>query len=96
MVMKNNSKNSPTLVKPRYEVKSESTLGGGHFRQKNIVFFFGYIWVVFGGSFSLISYKMDFDTKASSIILIVFQIKIIFQQNVFFQHTYVHLNEKLI
>jgi hypothetical protein len=39
---------------------------------------------------------MDFDTKASSIILIVFQIKITFQQNVFFQHTYAHLNEKRI
>jgi hypothetical protein len=39
---------------------------------------------------------MDFDTKASNINLIIFQIKITFQQNVFFQHTYAHLNEKLI
>ncbi len=30
------------------------------------------------------TYKMDFDTKASNIIFIIFQ------------HTYVHLNEKLV
>jgi hypothetical protein len=36
---------------------------------------------------------MDFDTKASNII---FQMKIFFQQNDFFQHTYGHLNEKLV
>jgi hypothetical protein len=39
---------------------------------------------------------MDFDTKASNIILVIFQMKVIFQQNVFFQHIYVRLNEKLI
>jgi hypothetical protein len=102
MVMKKNSKNRPTLVQSGYEVKSESTLKGGHFRQENIVLFFGYILVYFEGSFSLISYsvlityKMDFDTKASNIILIIFQIKITFQQNVLFEHTYVYLNEKNI
>jgi hypothetical protein len=39
---------------------------------------------------------MDFDTKASKIILVIFQMEVIFQQNVFFQNTYAHLNEKLI
>jgi hypothetical protein len=39
---------------------------------------------------------MDFDTMASNIILVIFQMKVIFQQNVFFQHTYAHLNEKLV
>jgi hypothetical protein len=38
---------------------------------------------------------MDFDTKAYNIIFVIFQMKVIFQQNVFFQHTYAHLNEKL-
>jgi len=102
MVMKKNSKNRPTLVESGYEVKSESTLQGGHFSQENIVLFFGYILVYFEGSFSLISYsvlityKMDFDSKASNIILIIFQMEITFQQHVFFQHTYAHLNEKNI
>jgi hypothetical protein len=39
---------------------------------------------------------MDFDTKASNIIIVIFQMKINFQQNVFFQHTYARLNEKLV
>jgi hypothetical protein len=39
---------------------------------------------------------MDFDTKASNMILVIFQMKINFQQNVFFQHSYVHLNESLV
>jgi hypothetical protein len=39
---------------------------------------------------------MNFDTKASNIILVIFQMKIIFQQNVFFQHTHVYLNEELV
>jgi hypothetical protein len=39
---------------------------------------------------------MNFDTKASNIILVIFQMKVIFQQNVSFQHTCVHLNEKLV
>jgi hypothetical protein len=39
---------------------------------------------------------MNFNIKASNIILIIFQMKVIFQQNVFFQHTYAHLNEKLV
>jgi hypothetical protein len=39
---------------------------------------------------------MDFDTKASNLILVIFQVKVIFHQNVFFQHIYIHLNEKLI
>jgi hypothetical protein len=39
---------------------------------------------------------MDFDTKFSNIILVIFQMKVIFQQNVFSQHTYVCLNEKLV
>jgi hypothetical protein len=39
---------------------------------------------------------MDFDTKASNIIFVIFQMKVIFQQNILFQHIYVHLNEKLI
>jgi hypothetical protein len=39
---------------------------------------------------------MDFDTKASNIILVIFQRKLFFQQNVFFSiHTYTRLNEKL-
>jgi hypothetical protein len=39
---------------------------------------------------------MDFDTKASNIIHVIFQMKVIFQQNVFLQHTYACLNEKLV
>jgi hypothetical protein len=39
---------------------------------------------------------MIFNTKVYNIILVIFQIKVIFQQNVFFKHTYVHLNEKLV
>jgi hypothetical protein len=39
---------------------------------------------------------MDFDTNASNIILVIFQMKVIFHQIVFFQHTYVNLNEKLV
>jgi hypothetical protein len=39
---------------------------------------------------------MDFDTKASNIILVIFQMKVICHQNILFQHTYVHLNEKLV
>ncbi len=38
---------------------------------------------------------MDFDTKASNIILVIFQIKVNFQQ-FFFQHNYACLNEKFI
>jgi hypothetical protein len=34
------------------------------------------------------TYQMDFNTKASNIIIVNFQMKIIFQQNIFFQHTY--------
>jgi hypothetical protein len=33
---------------------------------------------------------------ASNIILVIFQMKMNFQQNVFFHHTYVPLNEKLV
>jgi len=39
---------------------------------------------------------MDFNIEASNIIIVIFQMKVIFQQNVFFQHTYAHLNEKLV
>jgi hypothetical protein len=39
---------------------------------------------------------MDFNTKASNIILVIFQMKVFFQQNVFFQHMYAHLNGKLV
>jgi hypothetical protein len=39
---------------------------------------------------------MDFDTKASNIILVIFQMKLIYQKNIFFQHTYAHLNEKFV
>jgi hypothetical protein len=39
---------------------------------------------------------MDLSTKASNIIIVIFQMKVIFQQNVFFQDTYAHLNEKLV
>jgi hypothetical protein len=39
---------------------------------------------------------MKYDTKALNIIFIILQMKVIFQQNVFFQHTYAHLNEKLV
>jgi hypothetical protein len=39
---------------------------------------------------------MDFDTKAFNIIIIIFQMKIISQQNDVFQHNYAHLNGKLI
>jgi hypothetical protein len=38
--------------------------------------------------------KMDFDTKASNKILVIFQMKLIFQQTSFFQHSYVCLNKK--
>jgi hypothetical protein len=39
---------------------------------------------------------MYIDTKAFNIILVIFQIKITFQSIVFFQHTYIRLNEKLV
>jgi hypothetical protein len=39
---------------------------------------------------------MDFDTNISNITFFIIQTKVNFQQNVFFQHTYVHLNEKLV
>jgi hypothetical protein len=39
---------------------------------------------------------MDFDTITSNIILVIFQMKLIFQQMFFFQHTYVCLNENLV
>jgi hypothetical protein len=39
---------------------------------------------------------MDLSTKTSNIIFVIFQMKINFQQNVFFQHTYANLNEKLL
>jgi hypothetical protein len=39
---------------------------------------------------------MDLNIEASNIIIVIFQMKVIFQQNVFFQHTYAHLNEKLV
>jgi hypothetical protein len=39
---------------------------------------------------------MDFDTKVFDIFIIIFQMKVISQQNDFFQHNYVHLNGKLI
>jgi hypothetical protein len=38
---------------------------------------------------------MDFDTKASNIILVIFQMKIKFQQTFFSQDNYAYLNEKL-
>jgi hypothetical protein len=37
---------------------------------------------------------MDFNTKASNIILIIFEMKVIFQQTFFFQNSYGCLNEK--
>ncbi len=79
----------------------ESTLQEGHFKQKNVFFrgvYLGTSW----GNFSLISssvlinIEMDFDTKASNIILVIFQMEVNFQQNGLFQHTYVCLNEKFI
>jgi hypothetical protein len=40
---------------------------------------------------------MDFDTMVSNIIFVIcHQMKVIYQQNVFFQHTYDHLNEKFV
>jgi len=39
---------------------------------------------------------MEFDIKASDIILVIFQMKIKFQQMFFFPHTCAHLNEKLV
>jgi hypothetical protein len=41
-------------------------------------------------------YKIDFDTKVSNIIIVIFQMKVIFHQNIFFQQTYVRLNEKFV
>jgi hypothetical protein len=38
---------------------------------------------------------MDFDVKTFNIVLVIFQMKIIFQQ-FFFQHINAHLNEKLV
>jgi len=67
------------------------------------MYILGISWYIFGGIFSLISssvfiniYKMDFDTKAFDIILVIFQMNVSFQQNVFFQHTYACFNEKLV
>jgi len=37
---------------------------------------------------------MDFDTKAFNIILVIFQMKLMFQQTFFPQHSYVCLNKK--
>ncbi len=60
---------------------------GGLFKAKKN--FFGGI---LGGNFPLIHlvfwliYKMNFDTKASTIIFVIFQMKVIFQQNVFSTH----------
>jgi hypothetical protein len=39
---------------------------------------------------------MDFGRKATNIILVIFQMKVNFQKNIFFQHTYACLNEKLV
>jgi hypothetical protein len=39
---------------------------------------------------------MGSDTKAFNIFIIIFQMKVIYQQNDFFQHNYAHLNGKLI
>jgi len=44
-------------------------------------------------SSTLITCKMDFGAKASNIILVIFQMKIIFN-NLFFQHNYTCLHEK--
>jgi hypothetical protein len=65
------------------------------------VFFFWYILYYFEGNFSLISssiltYKINFDTKVSNIIFIIFQMKVIFIKTFSFQQTYVCLNEKLV
>jgi hypothetical protein len=37
---------------------------------------------------------MNFDTKASNIIIVVFQMKVGFQQTFFLKHNYDCLNEK--
>ncbi len=37
---------------------------------------------------------MDFVTKTSNIVIVILQMKIIFQQTFFFQHNYAYLNEK--
>ncbi len=39
---------------------------------------------------------MEFNTKASNITIVIFQMKLIFQQDVSFQYTYAGLNEKLV
>jgi hypothetical protein len=37
---------------------------------------------------------MNFVTKTSNIIIVILQMKIVFQQTLFLQHSYVCLNEK--
>jgi len=39
---------------------------------------------------------MDFDTKASKITFVIFQMEVICRQNVFFQQIYARLNEKFV
>ncbi len=81
--------------------KGESTLKGDVLGKK-INSSFSIFYIILGGNISLISSSIlinisnDFGTKASNIIFVIFQMKIIFQQTFFFQHTYVRLNEKLV
>jgi len=73
---------------------------GGHFRQENVVFFFRTFCIILGVVFLWfylvfwLTCKMDFDTKAFNIILVIFQMKLMFQQTFFPQHSYVCLNKK--
>jgi hypothetical protein len=75
--------------------KGESTLKGDVLGKK-INSSFSIFYIILGGNISLISSSIlinisnDFGTKASNIIFVIFQMKIIFQ------HTYVRLNEKLV
>jgi hypothetical protein len=88
-----NHKSSWNWLKPHYE--------GDCFGQENVFFgvtfhiILGVVFINFHLAFWK-TYKMDFDTKVSNIIFVIFQMKVIYQQNVFFQHIYDHLNENFV
>jgi hypothetical protein len=75
----------------------ESTLGGAAFSKK-MYSFLGIFLYILGATllwFHLVFwkiYKMVFDTKAYNIILLIFQIKVVFQQFFSFKRTSIHLN----
>jgi hypothetical protein len=67
-----------------------TTEGGGGILGKKMCFLGGICWGAIFCWLHLVFWqtcKMNFDTKASNIILVIFQMKLNFQQNIFFQFT---------